>query len=64
MGGDAEGLLSDFVISGIAIQLEDSVPLRCGSALLAHSESAVSSTAPLPEERHCSKVALRVCNRG
>ena len=64
MGGDAGGLLSDFVIGDAAIQLEDSVPLRCGSAPLAHSESAVRGTAPLPEGRHCSKVALQVVVSG
>ena len=64
VGEGAEGSLSDFVVSGAAIQLEGSVPLRCGGALLARSESAVSGTALVPEGRHCSKVALRVCNRG
>ena len=64
MGGDAEGSLSDFVVSGAAVQLEGGVPLRCNSALLEYSESAISGTVLLPGERHCSKVALQVVVSG
>ena len=64
MGGDAEGSLSDFVVSGAAVQLEGGVPLRCSSAMLGYSESAISGTVLLPGERHCSKVALQVVVSG